>query len=131
MKMLSKPICLIALGISLPFIACERRVPPEYEYPQGWMTEEHPLMQARSLSGRVLDPSGAAMQWVLVELMTPDFEKRLSAKLTNERGEFRFHGGQGKYYLRFRCRAFNDYLAPVVVTHSSHETIVVKLVNSK
>jgi hypothetical protein len=119
--------CLIPLSIALLFTACQRRIPPQYEYPNGWITEEHFLVQARSLSGRVVDPSGAAMQWVLVERMTPDFKKRLSATLTNERGEFRLHGGPGKCYLRFRYRGFNDYLVPIVVTHSSREKLVVKL----
>src|ERR1700724_2075719 len=125
--MLSKRICLIVLSIALPFTACQRRIPPEYEYPAGWLREEYGLVQARSLSGRVLDASGAPRQSVLVERMTPDFEKRLAATLTDERGEFRLHGGTGKYYMRFRYRGFNDYLVPVVVTHSSPETLVVKL----
>ena len=55
-------ICLIMLSIVLFFTACQRRIPPEYEYPTGWLTEEYPLVRARSLSGRVLDPSGAPMQ---------------------------------------------------------------------
>jgi hypothetical protein len=130
MKMLSKRICLIMLVIALPFTACQRRIPPEFEYPPGWITEEHPLIQTRSLSGSVLDASGAVVQWVLVERMTPDFKKRLAATLTNERGEFRFHGGSGKYYLRFRYRACNDFLVQVVVTQASPETLVIKLENS-
>jgi hypothetical protein len=118
---------LVALTLAVLFTGCHRRIPPQYEYPAGWLTEKHPPIQARSLSGRVLDPSGAVMQRVLVERMTPDFKRRLAATVTNEKGEFRLHGGPGKYYLRFRCRGFNDYLVPVVVTHSSSETFVVKL----
>jgi carboxypeptidase family protein len=120
-------ICLIVTSVALLFAACQRRIPPEYEYPQGWVTAEHPIAQARSLSGSVLDASGAPRQSVLVERMTPDFKKRLAATLTNERGEFRLRGGAGKYYLRFRYRGFNDYLLPVAVAHSSRETLVVKL----
>ncbi len=120
-------ICLIMLSIVLFFTACQRRIPPEYEYPAGWLTEEYPLVRARSLSGRVLDPSGAPMQSVLVERMTSDFKQRLAATLTNEKGDFRLSGGAGKYYLRFRYRSFNDYLVPVVVTHSSREPFVVTL----
>jgi len=119
--------CYVALTITLLFTACQRRIPPEYEYPRGWVTEEHPLVRAKSLSGRVVDPSGAAMQSVLVELMTPDFKRRLAATLTTDKGEFRLHGGSGKYYLRFRYRAFNDYLVPVLVTPSSAEPFVVRL----
>jgi hypothetical protein len=117
----------IALSISLLFTACKRRIPPEYEYPQGWITTQHPLVQARSLSGRIVDPSGAPIRSVLVERTTPDLQKRLAATLTDERGEFRLRSGAGKYYLRFRFRGFNDYVLPVVVTHSSREFLVIKL----
>ncbi|MBZ5654766.1 MAG: carboxypeptidase-like regulatory domain-containing protein [Acidobacteriia bacterium] len=119
--------CLIVLTVALTLSDCQKRIPPEYEYPQGWVTAEHPTAQARSLSGTVLDPSGAPMRSVLVERMMPDFKKRLAATITNERGEFRLHGGAGKHYLRFRYRGFNDYLLPVVVAHSSRETLLVKL----
>ena len=127
MKMLSMRISLIVLSIPLLFTACKRRIPPEYEYPQGWVTAQHPLVQARSLSGSVVDPSGAPIRSVLVESTTPDFQKRLAVTLTNERGEFRLHGGAGKHYLRLRFRGFNDYLVPVVVTRSSPETLLIKL----
>jgi hypothetical protein len=130
MKMLNKRRGLILLSTALLFTSCHKRIPPWYEYPQGWITEEHPLIQTRSLSGRVLS-GDTALQYALVERVTADFKTRLEATLTNERGEFRLHGGAGKYYLRFRCRAFNDYLVPVVVTHSSRDTLIVKLEISK
>jgi hypothetical protein len=102
-------------------------MPPEYEYPPGWVSEEHSLVQTKSLSGRVVDPSGALMKSVLVERLSPDFTQRLAATLTDDRGEFRLRGGPGKYYLRFRYLGFNDYLVSVVVTHSSTEALVVRL----
>ena len=120
-----KRICL-ALCMALPLIACHKRIPQWYEYEPGWITQEYPPVQTRFLSGRVL-AGDTGLQYVLVERMTPDFKKRLAVTVTNERGEFRLHGGAGQYYLRFRRRAFNDYLVPVVVTHSSRETLVVKL----
>jgi hypothetical protein len=126
-RRMSKRIYLIVLSVVLPFTACQRRIPPQYEYSPGWIRLEHPVVRAGSLSGSVLDPSGAARQSALVERMTPDFKRRLAATLTNESGEFRLRGGVGKYYLRFRYPGFNDYLVPVIVTHASRERLVVKL----
>jgi Carboxypeptidase regulatory-like domain len=99
-------------------IGCARRIPPEYEYPQGWITnseKDHALVQ--SLSGVVNDGSGAPIQFVLVERMSSDFKRRIEATLTDEKGSFRFrHAHGGNHYLRFRFRGFNDYEIPVIVS---------------
>jgi hypothetical protein len=99
-------------------IGCARRIPPEYEYPQGWITnseKEHAVV--RSLSGVVEDGSGAPIQFVLVERMSSDFKQRIEATLTDEKGSFRFrHAHTGNHYLRFRFRGFNDYELPVIVS---------------
>lgn len=97
---------------------CTRRIAPEYEYPQGWIThleEDHAFVQ--SLSGIVNDGSGTPIPFVLVERMTPDFKRRIDATLTDEKGSFRFrHMHAGNHYLRFRFRGFNDYEIPVIIS---------------
>jgi hypothetical protein len=99
-------------------IGCARRIPPEYEYPQGWITnssKEHAVV--RSLSGVVKDGSGSPIHFVLVERMSSDFKLRIQATLTDEKGTFRFrHADAGNHYLRFRFRGFNDYEIPVIVS---------------
>ena len=68
--------------------SCHHRISPEYEYSQGWMTEDHEIVRAASLSGTVADPSGARRQFVLVERMTFDFKTCLDATLTDSNGRF-------------------------------------------
>jgi Carboxypeptidase regulatory-like domain len=108
----------VLLTFILLLMGCARRIPPEYEYPQGWITnleEDHAI--AQSLSGVVNDGSGMPIRSVLVERMTPDFKRRIAATLTDEKGTFRFrHRREGSHYLRFRFRGFNDYEIPVTIT---------------
>jgi hypothetical protein len=99
-------------------IGCARRIPPEYEYPQGWITnsEDDPAV-VQSLSGMVKDGSGSPIHFVLVERMSADFKRRIEATLTDKEGRFRFrHAHAGNHYLRFRFRRFNDYEIPVIVS---------------
>lgn len=99
-------------------IGCTRRIPQEYGYPQGWITVlEKDSGVVQSLSGVVDDGSGAPIQFVLIERMTPDFKRRIDATLTDQKGSFRFrHVHGGTHYLRFRFRGFNDYEIPVIIT---------------
>ena len=62
--------------VPLVFALCSRshRIPPEFEYSPGWISEEHPAVRAYALSGIVTDQSGAAMEHVLVDRMTPGFQ---------------------------------------------------------
>jgi hypothetical protein len=109
--------------VVLALCSCRHRIPPEYEYPPGWIREEHPSASARYLSGMVTDPSGAPIEHVLVERMTADFKTRLDARVTDSRGRFSFRWmDKGTYYLRFRYRAFNDYLLPVEVSPKSEKS---------
>jgi len=97
---------------------CVHRIPPEYEYPQEWITDlEENRAIVQWLSGAVKDGSGAPLQFVLVERMTLDFKRRIDATLTDEKGNFRFrHMPGGTYYLRFRFRGFHDYDIPVILS---------------
>jgi hypothetical protein len=119
MNKLREYIPLTALCFLL--VGCAHRIPPEYEYPQGWITnseKDHAVV--RSLSGVVNDGSGAPIQFVLVERMSSDFKRRIEATLTDEKGSFRFpHVHGGNQYLRFRFRGFNDYEVPVIVSPKS------------
>jgi len=72
-------------------------------------------VSARSLSGVVLDASGAPFEFALVELMTPDFKTRLDARVTDQRGRFKFRRRGNRAYLRFRMNGFNDYELPVIL----------------
>jgi hypothetical protein len=94
--------------------SCRHRIPPEYEYSRGWITEDHEAVRAASLSGTVADPSGAPRQFVLVERMTADSKTRLDATLTDSKGRFHLRAtGNGPFYLSFRFQGFNDYRVPV------------------
>src|SRR6267142_4998770 len=103
------PVMLLAF--LLPPLACHKRTPPEHEYPQGWVTEDYPAEEAKSLAG-VVDPSDFPLEPVLVERMTRDYKTRVDATLTDERGRFHFRIGPGTYHLRFRFRGFDDYELP-------------------
>jgi hypothetical protein len=82
---------ILFTAVLLVLIGCARRIPPEYEYPQGWITDlEENRAIVQSLSGAVNDGSGAPLQFVLVERMTLDFKRRIDATLTDEKGNFRF-----------------------------------------
>ena len=86
---------------------CVHRIPPEFECEPGWETkrQESPVL-TRSLSGVVLDASGAPLQVALVERMNPDFKQRLAATGTDEHGPFRFRRAAETNYLRFRMLGF-------------------------
>ncbi len=113
------------IGLVLALCSCQHRIPPEFEYPTGWVTEEHPSINVRALRGVVTDPSGAPMEHVLVERMTPDFKTRLDARVTDSRGRFSFRWtDKGTCHLRFRYRAFNDYLLPIQVSSKSDKSSI-------
>jgi|HubBroStandDraft_1064217.scaffolds.fasta_scaffold182931_2 hypothetical protein len=107
----------LLFALPLALCSCQRKIPPEYEYPGGWVTAEHPSQSARNLSGVVTNGRGAPLQSVLVELMTSDFKTRLDARLTDSSGRFNFKRMHaGTHYLRLRDRGFNDYLIAVQVS---------------
>ena len=113
--MVSKCRMLVALPL-LCFVSCAHKIPPEYEWERGWEIVRAPqTVSARSLSGVVLDASGAPFEFALVELMTPDFRTRLDARVTDQHGRFKFRRRGNKAYLRFRMNGFNDYELPVVL----------------
>jgi|HubBroStandDraft_6_1064221.scaffolds.fasta_scaffold194181_2 hypothetical protein len=71
------------------------------------------------------------MRSVLVENMTADYKTRLQATLTDEGGRFHFGSvGKGTHYLRFRSRAFDDYLVPVIITSDGAKDFKVALTPS-
>jgi len=117
------------IPLVLALCSCQHRIPPEFEYSPGWMTEEHPSANARALKGVVTDANGAPMEHVLVERTTADFKTRLDARLTDSAGRFHFQWThKGTSYLRFRYRAFNDYCLPVQVSsRADRSSLNVKL----
>ena len=120
-------VVVIMVGMTLAS-SCRHRIPPEYEYSRGWITEGHEAVRALSLSGTVADPSGAPREFVLVERMTADFETRLDATLTDASGRFHLRAkGHGPFYLRFRFQRFNDYLVPVELAPQSTEHLQITL----
>jgi Carboxypeptidase regulatory-like domain len=119
-------MCALIFAITLP--SCRHRIPPEYEYSAGWITEEHSPVRSESLSGTVEDASGAPRGFVLVERTSPDFKTRLDATLTDSRGQFRLRSARsGNFYLRFRLRGFNDYLLLVEVSPQGAPKLHVRL----
>ena len=106
-------LCALTLLCS---VSCAHKIPPEYEWERGWETVRVPqTASARSLSGVVLDANGVPIEFALVELMTPDFKTRLDARVTDERGRFKFRRRGNKAHIRFRMKGFNDYELPVIL----------------
>ena len=118
---------LIVISFLFLLVGCVRKIPPEYEYPQGYITTEYPAIKVQSLSGIVVYAGDAPVQFVLVESMTADYKTRLKASLTDKHGGFHFSGMDTVFHLRFRFRGFDDYLVSVIVVSDGLKNFLIKL----
>jgi len=85
----------------------------------------------RSLSGRVVDPSGSPLDQVLVERITKDSWDRLAATFTNANGFFSLaNSSRGKQRLKFSKPGFDTELLTVVVNRRGRRALRVSLVLS-
>src|SRR5438045_1416093 len=72
---------------------CGQKVPDNFNYPQSQETiQVDAEIKSRSLSGLVIDPSGAPASKVLLERVRPGWGKRISAVLSDSTGHFAFTG---------------------------------------
>ncbi len=77
------------------------------------------LKKVNSLSGEVVDPSGAPMPSALVEEMDSTWKRTLRSTKTDESGKFILAETKGQkiYYLQFTVKDFQLLRAPVRVSH--------------
>jgi hypothetical protein len=100
-------------------------VPPDFKYPAvgANVALPDPLVASR-VSGRVLDPNGDPVKRALVEVTTPDWSERLSARFTDEHGIFDFSElGPGEYPIRVTRPGFAPLLAKIKVLKSAPKSV--------
>ena len=125
----------VALMIGLlPFISVARKqsgqkVPADFAYPPSQETVQIDAgIKSRSLSGVVVDPSGAATSKVLVERLEPGWGKRIGAVFSDTDGRFTFPGlRSGTHFLRVSMPGFNTMLLKVKVTAKTRSTLRIDL----
>src|SRR5205807_1959568 len=89
-----------------------RRVVGGFSYPESpeIIKVEIPY-EAETLAGRVVDSTEAGLDKVLVELLSPDWKKRIDATLTDSNGSFSFFRYSGKtQFLKLSKPGFNTLL---------------------
>jgi hypothetical protein len=110
--MLSAALCAAAVG----GLGAE---PPASARFQGNMVIQRELQKVNSLSGEVVDPSGAPMASAFVEEMDSTWKNTLRSMKTDENGKFVFSETKGQkiYYLQFTVKDFQLMRVPVRVSH--------------
>lgn len=106
-----------------------QRVSDTFKYPQSQETiRVDAEIRSRSLSGVVVDPSGSKAPKVLVERVAPGWGKRITAVLTDSKGQFAFARTiPGTYFLRFSKSGFNTMLLKVKVSPKLGSKLLVEL----
>lgn len=106
-----------------------QRVPDSFDYPQSQETiRVDTEMRSRALSGVVVDPSGSKASKVLVERVAPGWGKRITAVLTDSKGQFAFvRITPGTHFLRFSKPGFNTMLLKVKVSPKLRSRLLIEL----
>jgi hypothetical protein len=127
-------LLLFIVGCSL--IGCGHRARPEpgqgvpldfkYPSPQLQVKYETPFV-AKTLSGEVVDPSGARRKGVLIERMSPDWTTRLEAVFTDENGRFEFEAKPGVHFLRISFPGYDNLLLKVEVRSDAGSPLSIEL----
>jgi len=92
--------------------------------PQFQVIQIEEPVQSRSLSGIVLDPTGATISGVLVEQCEEGWKNCFAQTRTDEDGRFSWrHAGNGKHFLRLSKNGFDPLWITVVVVRSSKTEI--------
>lgn len=113
----------------LSFRSGSTRIPPDLDDAHGWVLvrAEKPV-EAKSLAGLVVDPSGVPLPDVVVERMSAKWEKRPEATLTSSKGKFHLSdGGTGTYYLKFRHLGFNDLEVVVFLVPENSKSLRIEM----
>lgn len=114
---------LCKLGAIAILLLMARDVHAVYET----VTIEKPF-HARSVSGVVVDPSGAPVSGVTVDDCDPSFERVVRSTTTAENGSFDLpKDKKSVHYLSFRARGFNPLRITVVLRTFAHANFRVKL----
>jgi hypothetical protein len=110
MKGIDQKSAALVVLLARSLLSCSARIPPDLDEAHGWLLirADKPL-EAGSLAGLVVDPSGAPRPDAVVERLSAKWEKRREATLTSSKGKFHLgDGGTGTYYFKFRHLGFND-----------------------
>jgi hypothetical protein len=92
-------------------------VPEGFNYPESpQIIQVDKVIKSKSMSGTIIDPSGAAISDVLVERLEDNWGKRIEAILTDSKGYFAFIGSKsGLYFLKISKPGFDSMLLKVEV----------------
>lgn len=104
-------------------------VPEGFSYPEPEeQIELSTPFYASSLSGIILDPSGAPMGRVLVEQVNSEWDRRVQAVFSDTEGTFVLSvEPAGKYYLRLSYPGFKTLLITVITRKESETELKVEL----
>lgn len=106
-----------------------QQVAKDFSYPESPETikDETPY-EAKSLAGRVVDPTGAGMGKALVERLNAGWKKRIAATLTDPEGSFSFSRSSSKaQFLRISKPGFNTLLVKVKIKKNLKSQLNLKL----
>ncbi len=106
-------IVIAAITLALPVLPWAQTIGPNTPSPS---SDQGANGLNRSVSGILLDPSGAAIAHARVSLLSLD-EKPVAQTITNASGSFRFDGiALGKYTLDFQAEGFRQTRVNVTLT---------------
>lgn len=84
--------------------------------------------EAKSLAGRINDPSGAGLEKALVERLSSGWKKRLDATFTDSEGSFSFSHYSGKtQFLKISKPGFNTLLVRVKIKENLKTPLSIEL----
>lgn len=104
-------------------------VPEGFHYPElgRSVVAAEPIIATR-LAGGAMDEVGHPVERALVELMTPHWRKRISARFTDDAGRFDFGiTKSGRYLLKVTTPGFAPLLARVTVLQSGPPGVTLTL----
>jgi hypothetical protein len=106
-----------------------QRVPEDFNYPESPETVQDEIpYEAKSLAGKISDPTGAGLGKALVELLSSGWKKRIDATFTDSEGSFSFSRYSGKtHFLRISKPGFNTLLIKVDIKENLKTTLSIKL----
>lgn len=107
-----------------------QQVAKDFSYPESPATikVESPY-KAKSLAGRISDPTGAGLEKALVERLSSGWKKRIDATFTDSEGSFSFpQYSSGKtQFLKISKPGFNTLLVKVKIKDSVKSLLSIKL----
>jgi len=107
-------------------------VSPGFSYPPARQkVQVEAPYRTKSLSGVVVDPSGAAVVGVLIELTDKEWNDRLAATMTGKAGRFKLSAnGPGRYNLKISYPEFDTLLIVAIVSHDAETDLEIEMLPS-